>query len=195
MHVLSYEEIYPEGAGLLQPSSPSTNLILPAPSSTGNLGSAFYGLPGRVVEAIEPHSEADPYGLLLTFLVGFGAAVGRSPHAFVEASRHPARLYVVLVGPTSKGRKGTSWSQVKRILEVADPEFMLNRSMGGFASAEALVDVCADGSDERLLIFEAEWARLLAVGRREGSTLSPLLRDAWDTDRLATRARSGVAPI
>jgi Protein of unknown function (DUF3987) len=51
------------------------------------------------------------------------------------------------------------------------------------------VDASSEGEDHRLLVVEPEWARILSVGRREGSTLSPLLRQAWDGDRLAVRSR------
>ena len=154
---------------------------------------AFCGLAGRVVRAIEPHSEADPYGLLLTFLAAFGAAVGRGPHALADGAEHPARLDVLLVGPTAKGRKGTTWQQVRRPMALADPGFIDERILGGFGSGEALVDAAADGDDHRLFVLESEWGRLLAVGRREGSTLSPLIRQAWDGDRLAVRSRAGKA--
>lgn len=41
---------------------------------------AYHGLPGDFVNTIEPHTEADPAGLLLHFLVSFGSVVGSSPH-------------------------------------------------------------------------------------------------------------------
>jgi len=39
-------------------------------------------------------------------------------------------------------------------------------------------------SDKRLLIIEAEFARVLGAMRRDGNTLSAVLRDAWDGRRL-----------
>src|SRR5208337_4438879 len=76
---------------------------------------ALYGLAGDVVRAITPHSESDAAALLLQFLVGFGSVVGRQPHFVAEADRHPCNLYSVIVGQTSKGRKGTSLGQIQRI--------------------------------------------------------------------------------
>ena len=70
---------------------------------------AFHGLAGDIVHLIEPHSEADPAALLLQLLIGFGNMVGRSPHVMVEADRHGANLFGVLVGQSSKARKGVSW--------------------------------------------------------------------------------------
>ena len=152
-------------------------------------GAAFYGLPGEVVAALEPHTEADPAAILLTYLTAYGAAVGRGPHARADGAHHAGRLFIVVVGDTSKARKGTSFAQVRRIFVAADERFASERILGGFGSGEALVDAISDGEDHRLLVVEPEWARILSVGRREGSTLSPLLRQAWDGDRLAVRSR------
>ncbi len=191
-HVLSYEDLYGPERPIAGTTDSESEPLSRKNDPLGSSGRAFYGLAGEVVRAIEPHSEADPFGLLLSFLALFGAAVGGRPHALADGARHPARLFVVLVGATAKGRKGSSWAQTKRFFESADPDFTATRCMGGFASAEAVVDAVANGNDERLLLFEPEWARILAVGKRDGSTLSPLLRDAWDSDQLSTRARSAV---
>ena len=43
------------------------------------------------------------------FLVAFGCACGRGAHYQVEADRHYTNEFVVLVGPTARGRKGSSW--------------------------------------------------------------------------------------
>lgn len=44
-------------------------------------------------------------------------------------------------------------------------------------------------TDCRLLVVEEEFARVLGVARRDGNTLSAVLRDAWGTGRLATMTR------
>jgi len=153
---------------------------------------ALYGLPGDVVAAIGPHTEADPAAILVSFLVGFGAAAGRGPHAKADGASHPPRIFGVLTGATSKARKGTSWARTRPILAYADPGFIEKRVLGGFGSGESLVDTVAQEDDHRLLVIEPEWGRLLAVGRRDGATLSPLLREAWDGGRLAVRSRAGT---
>ena len=47
--------------------------------------------------------------------------------------------------------------------------------------------------DKRLLVFEGEFANVLKVLRREGNTLSPTLRNAWDNGRLNTLTKNSVA--
>jgi hypothetical protein len=150
---------------------------------------ACYGLAGEVVATIEPHSEADPAALLVTFLVGFGAAVGAGPHAMADSAQHPARLFAVIVGETAKARKGSSYENVRRVLHASDPGFCLDRIKSGFGSGEGIIDRVA-GEDRRLWVFEAEFARILSVARREGSTLSQIIRAAWDGGRLEINVRS-----
>jgi hypothetical protein len=152
----------------------------------------MYGLAGRVVELLGPHSEADPAGLLFTFLAGFGNLVGPGPHAIADGADHPARLNVILVGDTSRSRKGTSWANIRRLLTQAEPTWAAGQVMSGLASGEGLVAALRDPdegddvavADKRLLVVEPEFARVLIAAGREGSTLSALLRQAWDGGQL-----------
>ncbi len=171
------------GEPVLQPSWP----VLPS--------EARYGLAGEIVSVIEPHSEADPAGLLISTLVEFGALVGPGPHAMADSAEHPARLYSVLVGKTSKGRKGSAAKNVERVIAAVDPDFARNRRLDGFGSGEALVDTVRGDSgatDPRLLVVEPEFARILNVASRDGSTLSLIVRQGWDGGRLAVRSRSAT---
>lgn len=173
-----------------------------SPSPWPKLGpAALHGLAGRLVATIGPHSEADPVALLMSLLTAFGAAVGAGPRAVADGADHPARLFTVLVGATSRGRKGTAWAQVRRIMAVADPYFTDQRILGGLASGEGLVAAVSDGyedrdgdmvgavEDKRTLILEPEYARVLKVCARESLTLSALLRDAWDRGNLRVMTR------
>jgi Protein of unknown function (DUF3987) len=156
---------------------------------------ALHGLAGQIVRAIEPHTEADAAGLLVSTLVEFGAQVGPRPHAMADSAEHPARLFAVLVGETAKGRKGSATKNAERISTAADPEFARKRRLNGFGSGEAVVDAVRGGEgtqDPRLLVNESEFARILNVAGRDGSTLSSIIRQAWDGGRLAVRSRAGT---
>jgi hypothetical protein len=158
---------------------------------------AFHGITGRIVRTLEPHTEADPAGLLLTFLAAAGNIVGLGPHAVADAAPHPARLNVVLVGQTSRARKGSAWAQIRRLLALVDPTWTAGCILPGLASGEALIAEVRDGngdddlgaSDKRRLVLEPEFARLLAVAGREGATLSAVIREAWDGNRLKNRTK------
>ncbi len=164
---------------------------------------AFHGLAGDIVRAIEPHTEADPTAILLQSLVAFGSVAGRSAHYLVEADKHYTNSYVALVGSSAKGRKGTSWGHVARIFEQVDPEYMSSRVVHGLSSGEGLKWVRdpvehsgkskrADEGvhDKRLLVYEAEFASVLKVLRREGNTLSAILRCAWDSGNLRSLTKN-----
>jgi hypothetical protein len=145
-----------------------------------------------VLDLIEPHSEADPAALLTTFLAMFGACVGAGPHTVADGAKHSARLFPLHVGDTSKARKGTALANIRNLMFQVDPNFCSERILGGFGSGEALVDAVT-GDDHRLLVTEPEFARILDVARREGSTLSAIVRQAWDGDRLQVRTRGNKA--
>jgi hypothetical protein len=77
----------------------------------------YEGLAGEIIRAIEPHTESDPAALLIQLLVAFGNFVGRNAHFVAEADRHYTNLFTVLVGESSKGRKGSSWGHIKALFQ------------------------------------------------------------------------------
>jgi len=157
---------------------------------------AYHGLAGDVVSTILPYTEADPVALLLQFLVSFGNAVGRGRHYLAEQTRHYGNMFAVLVGATSKARKGTAADRIGPIFAVADPLWFLNCVKSSIASGEGIIFHVRDEfyamkkgelelvdpgvTDKRLLLDEREFFRVLAAMKREGNTLSPVIRDAWD---------------
>jgi hypothetical protein len=187
----------------------------PVPSWPELPEEAMHGLAGDIVRAIEPHTEADPVALLAQLLVAFGNAVGRSPHFMAEADRHGTNLFVVLVGVSSKGRKGTSWAHIRRLFQAVAPEWTRNCITSGLSSGEGLKWAVRDPierlepvkqsgrvvdyqtvtedpgvTDKRCLVYEAEFASALRVMQREGNTLSATIRDAWDTGDLRTMTKN-----
>lgn len=176
---------------------------------------ALYSLAGEIVRTIDPHTEADPAAVLIQTLAAFGNCIGRSAHFVAEADRHYLNLFAVLVGATSKGRKGTSWGQVRRLFERIDEQWAAKCTGGGLSSGEGLIwsvrdplekkepikekgritdyqTVIADEGveDKRALILEAEFASVLRVMGREGNTLSATIRQAWDTGNLQVKTRN-----
>jgi 5S rRNA maturation endonuclease (ribonuclease M5) len=159
---------------------------------------ALTGLAGDIVRAIEPHSEADPTALLVQLLVAFGNVAGRSAHFLAEADRHYTNLFAVVVGDSSRGRKGSSLSYIRRLIEEVDPE-LVHCITGGLTSGEGLVHHVRDDSDvvvpgavrrsKHALVVESEFASVLQAQSRKGSTLSTFIRQAWDTGDLAVMRR------
>jgi hypothetical protein len=157
---------------------------------------AFHSLAGEVVARILPDTESDSIALLLQYLISFGNAVGRQPYYLIEQTRHFANLFTVLVGQTSKSRKGTSAGRIRAIFNIADSDWVHERILGGMSSGEGVISAVRDPvyairkgieelidagiSDKRLLLDEREFFQALAVLKREGSILSRVVREAWD---------------
>ena len=156
---------------------------------------AFHGLAGEIVRAIEPDTEADPAALLVQILTMFGVAIGRTAHVRVEGDRHYANINTLVIGPTSKARKGTSLGRVRQLF-IALPNHP--RSVSGLSSGEglkyavrdALGDCDSGVEDKRLLVVESEFAQALRVASRAGNTLSVTIREAWDSGHLATLTKN-----
>lgn len=168
---------------------------------------ALYGLPGDIVRAIEPQTEAHPVALLANTLVAFGNASGIGAYVQVGPDMHNLNLDVVLVGETAKGRKGTSWGYVRNFYKAVDPSWIEERVMNGLSSGEGLIYAVRDYTmkknkkgeevledegvlDKRLLVHESEFASTLKVANREGNTLSVIIRQAWDGEKLQTLTRN-----
>ena len=158
----------------------------------------FYGLAGDLVRAIEPQTEADPVAILAQFLSGLGNLLGNKLHYLVGCTKHALKVNVVLVGETSRARKGLSLGIVLDILSRVDTDWTKNHVMSGLASGEGLIAIVADNpplnikplTDKRLLITEEEFAAALKVMARDGSILSPIIRKAWDSAELCNLTKN-----
>jgi bifunctional DNA primase/polymerase-like protein/primase-like protein/uncharacterized protein DUF3987 len=173
---------------------------------------ALHGLAGEIVRTIEPHTESDPAAILIQFLISFGNVIGRGPYYQTESDRHFTNLYAVLVGRSSKSRKGTSAGRIRAVMNGVDEEWTERCIQSGLSSGEGLIWAIRDEvrafnkkgeeiveitavKDKRLLLDEREFAQALTVMRREGNTVSRVTRDAWDSRPLTSltkNAKGGV---
>lgn len=195
-----------DGFPPLSPQSPPP-LALP--------DSALHGLAGDFVRLVEPHTEACAAALLGQLLVGFGNLIGRGAYFLTEADRQHTNEYLGLVGDTAKGRKGTSWGHVRKLFETLDPDWTKDRVQHGLSTGEGLIWTVHDDvvekeamkkrgiithyqdvvkahavKDKRILFQESELASALRLAGREGNTLSPVLRCAWDSGDLRSTTKN-----
>ncbi len=169
---------------------------------------AYHGLAGDFVRAIEPHTEADPVGLLIHFLTAFGNIVGNAPYYLVEGDRHRTNLFAVIVGTSAKGRKGTGASRVRFLAQAVDEIWSNERDVSGLSSGEGLIFSVRDKvvkwnakekaeeiidpgvMDKRLMATEPEFAGALSAMERHGNNLSAVIRNAWDGRPLQTLTKN-----
>jgi hypothetical protein len=179
---------------------------------------AYHGLAGDVVRVITPHSEADKVALLVQMLVAFGNAIGRTAHFRAEGDTHYLNEFAVLMGKTSKGRKGSSWGHIRRLMEGVLEDWVRDRIQGGASSGEGLIwavrdpimarhqvkekgrvvgyeEVEADPGvcDKRLLLYEPEFASVLKQLERQGNTLSTIIRQAWESGDIRSLTKNSPA--
>jgi hypothetical protein len=176
------------------PSSSPPNSPPPWPELAPD---ALHGLAGDVVAAVSPQTESDPVAILLQFLVYFGNAIGRGPYFQVEGDKHFTNLFAILVGESSKARKGTSAGRVKQFFEIADEDWVNHRMQGGLSSGEGLIWAVRDAiikinkqgddevvdpgiADKRLMVDEREFFQALSTMKRENNPISRVVREAYD---------------
>ncbi len=165
---------------------------------------AYHGILGEIASTIAPETEADPVAVLGHLVIMVGNAIGRSPFYQVGGDRHYGNLFAVFVGATAKARKGSAGSLTRTIMMGADVDWAINCIRSGLSTGEGLIWSIRDArrlpdgtvdpgvADKRLLVFEPEFARLLAVLKRDGSTLSAILRDGWDRDVLEIMTKTSA---
>ena len=113
-------------------------------------------------------------------------------------------MFALLVGATSKARKGTSWGRVRCVFEAV-PGWPPQAS--GLSSGEGIKfhvrdaraetkpnkhgelvteQVDAGITEKRLFVTEPEFGSALRAAQRQGNTLSATIREAWDCGSLRT---------
>ena len=177
---------------------------------------AFYGIAGEFVRMVEPNTECDANWLLILFLLYSGNVLGRSRYFMVGGDKHYMKLFAVCVGPTSCGRKGSATGPVEMFFRESPEgkEPGLGHLLSGLSSGEGLIwairdrifkkardkhgkveEQCTDEGepDKRLIVNTGEFFGVLSVSRREGNTLSRIIRDAWDRDVLESPTKNSPA--
>lgn len=154
----------------------------------------LYGLVGDIARAGSADTEANPYAVALAALAYLGTAVGRGPYMAVGDDWHHSNLYMLHVGRSARGRKGTAKKLVLRLAKAVkelDEHLAPQIHRGGLSTREGLALLVHDGwtdgktevppiEDKRLLVVESEFANVMHQSGRTGNTLSPALRDTWD---------------
>jgi hypothetical protein len=163
---------------------------------------ALYGIAGKIVRKLAEHSEASEPNLLGHFLGIFSNVVGRTSYTWLANNKYYANTFQVIVGDTSKARKGTAYRMVlNHIFLEIDPTWKADNRLEGLGSGEGLIQAVRDPSidskgindpgvtDKRLLLVEEEFAALLSKMNQKNSILSPTLRTLWDSGNFSQKTK------
>jgi hypothetical protein len=172
------ERIEIEAAEQVAAAMPAKLVVAPWPAPPDE--AAYHGVLGDIVRAVAPVTEADPVAILGSLLAYAGACMGHW-RTIYQGSTQASNLFVTLVGDSSTGRKGTAASIARDVMDLAYPDWK-KLIVAGLGSGEGLIGHLkhVEDTEHRAVVMESEFGRLLTVMAREGSTLSPVVRDAWD---------------
>lgn len=206
-----------DGRVCVENNAPSVfNNVAPYPAPLGE--DAYYGIAGRFVQLVEPHTEADPSFMLIQFLAYAGNVLGRKSFVWAGADKHYSNIFLCGVGPTSSGRKGSAAGPAQLFFKDIDEEWV-GAIQSGLSSGEGLIwcvrdpiyrrekvsqgkgkpaeyeDVLVDPgvADKRLLVQQSEFFGALQAMRRQGNNLSPTIRDAFDKGHLNSMVKNSPA--
>lgn len=161
---------------------------------------AVSGLVGDIVSTLSPVTEADETTLAVHILSEFSCIVGRGPHIRLDGDYSPLGFWPVVVGDTSKSRKGSGGKRIKRLFQAVDSTWTRGKHSGSLSSGEGLIYAVRDEEyelkkgeevlkdegviDKRLYLVQAEFGAILRIMARDGNSLSGHLREAWDGETL-----------
>lgn len=150
---------------------------------------AFDGVMGEMINDLAYGTDASTVGLLGALIAFCGAMLPGSAYFHRQQTSSP---FMALVGESSVGRKGTAMTRVADAMSSAIGGAEVHRAvLDGINSGEGLVNSLASraygGQAVTGLVFEEEYASLIASRGREGSTLDPKMRQAFDGGPLSNR--------
>jgi hypothetical protein len=177
---------------------------------------AFYGIMKDIVACAIKDTEATPAAVGLNILTQFAGRFGRLGKLCIGDDTRICRYYALVIGLSSKGRKGVSSAFPHMLFDRVDE--LLPRAPGllncpgltrphlscTVTSGEGIINMLRDASrelntkgeplhpavpDKRLIIDLSEFAVLLTMAARNGNTCSSILRDAFDGRPLHTMGR------
>ena len=66
---------------------------------------AYTGLFGLITSALDPHTEGDRTGVLVSLMAGFSAYIGHGPSVETGKGGSPLMFWPVLVGPSGRAAR------------------------------------------------------------------------------------------
>lgn len=165
----------------------------------------FFGVAGLLANESAPQVGVSREAVLFQLLIFIGNMCEHKFHFNLGGSKLYLNDYLLIVGETSKAKKGTSLKTVKYFIEKINEEYYKTCIRTGVNSGEGLVNAVRDrvisleekkngeiketvldegGKSKTALFIEPEFSRLMKSGKRDGNTSTEILRQAWDGDYL-----------
>jgi hypothetical protein len=180
-----------EPAKTLKPLQPVAAPVFPE--------KAWYGLSKEYLALVGPRTEASPNYHLAAFLTAVGASLGRRVYLERSGRLHP-NLFVVLVGRSGGGRKGTAVGFGTQLAYGIDPKLGF---VNGLDSREGFLEHLGEIGKKQshgsmsAIVHLSELRSLIEKTQVQGQGgIVPLLCDAYDApDELAIHTRKNPISI
>ncbi len=135
-------------------------------------------------------AESDPVAVLFQALEVFGCMLDRDVYFLTEEGSIYLNDYLMVVGTSGEGRKGTAWKHAKRLFEnearYADIIYgRVDSGEGLIKELDARQTAEFGGDTASILIQDSEAAGLLSKMKIENSTLSQNLIKGWDCSAMS----------
>lgn len=185
-----YAHSVPESSNLNDDQDDDNPLF--RPPSAPETPERLYGWPlGQTVKVFMKYTEAHPMAVYLSLLSLLGIHLANGPYMLVSNERVNTNLYTLIVGDSSVGKKGTSWSNAMLLCSKTPLESYVIRSVD---SGEGLIRLLDNENPrenpKKNLVYLDEFGALLRKSKNESSTLLTNLRTAWASAPLENRTKS-----
>lgn len=152
-------------------------------------GEAFQGLAGSVVDQMTDFTDASPAGMLTSLLTMWSGVFGADFTLYNE--RQPSNLFMVLVGATAMGRKGTAtrltWQTLMDVLQPGGPNAagvsLWDARWDGMASGQGFLRHMSTAAVKRGVAVEEEFENVIRLSRSSkdyASILATTLQKGFD---------------
>ncbi|NRQ30516.1 hypothetical protein HII36_01475 [Nonomuraea sp. NN258] len=148
---------------------------------------------GSITSALDPYTEGDRTGVLVSLMAGFSAYIGNGPAVETGKGASPLMFWPVLCGPSGLGRKGTATGIASRVLEAAFRTFSEDNTVHGLPATGLgfigeLDERSANGTAQPVLFLEEEMDTFITNARRD-TKVGVYLRKAWDGQTISHKTK------
>ncbi|MFC1616836.1 DUF3987 domain-containing protein, partial [Candidatus Margulisiibacteriota bacterium] len=133
----------------------------------------------------EKMTEADRRAIKSTLMAGLGNQYGGRLKVKLGSIKSPLILNILIVGETSKGRKGEAIDKALDILKVVNPSWIENNISSGLKTGPGLIQTIINKKEDvngykKLFIIEEEGGTLFNLAYQKDNNTHALIRITFD---------------
>lgn len=172
---------------------------------------AYIGPLGEFILELSDYVEPCKESLLIQSLVVLGNLFNKKFYMGISGNKLHTNMFAIILGKTSKARKGTSKRIVETILRDIWGDELKNRIKRGLSSGEGLIYSLRDpiygvkennkGEQKPVLLdqgvenknaifYEEEFSRVLKSSKRDTNNITEVIREAYDSGNLSVLTRN-----